>query len=228
MNIFISGDSFCANKKQGWPFFLEKMIPGSNITLYGEIGSSLFYTYQNLLSNIDKDFDYYIILITNPGRLYSEESPHFSNPFSAYNHMIQNEGSLLGDRCKATIDYYKYLRSDKFDNFVHNQLLEQITELLKHKNKIIFPCFKSSGVTAPFTMIDVLHKSFEPFNKLNYFNDVYKHYEESENVINHTSLTNQKILAEYFRDLIVCKKSNININSFKPFEESFNYYYKKI
>lgn len=229
MKIFIVGDSFCANNtEKSWTKKLEKNIKNSSIKVIGEQGASLFFAYQNLLKNLN--YDYYIILITNPGRLFFEESPHFSNPFSAHNKLIKlNDDTELKNKCRATIDYYKYLRSDIFDNFVHQQLLNEIKNTLKNKNKILFPCFKSSGVNAPFTMFEILEKGFKPFSqKYKYYHEVYRYYQETENIINHHSKENQEILGNYFTDVILKGTSNITIQHFKECDQPFEFYYEKV
>ena len=231
MKIFIAGDSFCSNTtEKSWTKKLEKNIKKSSVKVIGEQGSSLFFTYQNLLKNLD--CDYYIILVTNPGRLFFEKSPHFSNPLSAYNKLKllnPKENVDLENKCKATIDYYKLLKSYMFDTFVHQKILEEIKKLLEHKKKIIFPCFKSSGINAPFTMFEILEKGFKPFStKYKYYDEVYRSYQETENIINHHSEENQTILADYFSDIILKEKSDITIEKFKEFNKPFEFYYKKI
>lgn len=231
MKIFIAGDSFCSNNtEKSWTKKLEKNIKKSSVKVIGEQGSSLFFTYQNLLKNLN--YDYYIILVTNPGRLFFEDSPHFSNPFSAYNKLklLQPEENIdLENKCKAAINYYRYLRSDIFDNFVHQKILEDIKKLLETKKKIIFPCFKSSGVTAPFTMFEILEKGFKPFShKYKYYHEVYRYYQETENIINHHSEENQTVLANYFSEIILKEKSNITLENFKECDKPFEFYYKKI
>ena len=60
MKIFIAGDSFCSNTtEKSWTKKLEKNIKKSSVKVIGEQGSSLFFTYQNLLKNLD--CDYYIL-----------------------------------------------------------------------------------------------------------------------------------------------------------------------
>ena len=232
MDIFITGDSFCADKSGGWPFILQNSLPNCNIKLYGEVGSSLFYSYQNLLKHQNTDYDFYIVLVTNPGRLYSDRSPHFSNIYSAENKILSLDkatDAALINRCRATVDYYQYIRNDEFDLFVHDQLLKEIGNILKNKKFILFPCFASSNVDAPFTMIDILLKGFKPFgNRSNFFHEVYKNYTETKNLINHTSVENQEILARYFKDCITNGSSDINIKNFKSYDKPFDYYYEKI
>ena len=76
---------------------------------------------------------------------------------------------------------------------------------------------------------EILEKGVKPFStKYKYYDEVYRSYQETENIINHHSEENQTILADYFSDIILKEKSDITIEKFKEFNKPFEFYYKKI
>lgn len=214
--LLIVGDSYCASKdEKSWCKILGKKL-NCETTVVGEISASLFYAYQGLTKS-SENFDYYLVLVTNPGRLFFKSTPFFSNPFAA--NWAKNTNDInLHNKAKASEFYYNYLVNEDFDNFVHDSLITQIKEFLKYKNHVIYPNFKTSRIDINyFSMLDITNECFSKlFNKnnFNFYKDVYQNYKETNNVINHTTVESQEIIADHFFQLLTDNKSNIKISDF--------------
>lgn len=229
--ILITGDSYCASKKnESWTRLLSERLQ-SNLTIAGEVGASLYYAYENLL-NLDDNHDYYIVLVTNPGRLYFRNPPHFSNKYVATWTHETTEDVQLKLKALATKHYYETLYDEKFDNYVHQSIIEDIEDYLSVKNSVIYPNFKFSNYYTPyFTMLEITNACFSKFFKhldrpFNFYTDIYQKFSETDNVINHTTLECQELIAEHFYQILTNGFSTVKIEDFAKLEtKPFDYYF---
>jgi len=214
--LLIIGDSYCASRNiNSWCNILSNKL-NCELEIIGEVSASLFYAYQGLIKS-NKVFDYYIILVTNPGRIYFNSLPFISNPFSAKWTKYSGDRNLYYKASAAEL-YYNHLSNEEFDNFVHDSIIEKIKIFLNNKNYIIYPNFQTSRLPVEyFSMLDITNECFSKlFNKndFSFYKDVYQLYKETDNVINHVTLESQEIIAEHFFQLLLNNKSNIKISDF--------------
>lgn len=214
--LLIVGDSYCASKNlNSWCFKLSKKL-NCEVKIIGEVSASLFFAYQNLITDAE-EYDYYLILVTNPGRLYYKDLPFFSNPYAA-NWAKASSDINLNKKAEASEMFYNYLSNEVFDNFVHDVIIEKIQKKLQNKNFLIYPNFKTSRIESNyFTMLDITNKCFSKFfnkQEFNFYKDVYQKFQETDKVINHVTLECQEIIAEHFFQILTIGKSNILISNF--------------
>ena len=230
--LLITGDSYCASgKKESWTKILADKL-NAKLTVAGAVSASLFYAYDNLV-NLDDEHDYVITLITNPGRLYLPNPPYFSNPYTARQYKAKAETENDTEsylKFKAGELYYENLSNEKYDNFIHDTIIEKIEGYLKDRNAIVYPNFKMSRYpTEYFTMLSVTDACFSRyFDKSDYsfYVDIFQKYLETENVINHTTVECQELIAEHFYQLLTTSKSTITLQDFKDLKlNSFEYYF---
>ena len=147
MIIGIFGDSFASEEwhPSGWSCYLRTQYQ-YNIQNFGASATSLFWSYQQLIKNID-NFDTIIFVATSPGRLYWPDTArklhYISSIFTAQQAIKSNPP--LNDLAvfKAAEQYHLNLANDEFEVFVHNQILKEISKLCTDRGKklILIPAF---------------------------------------------------------------------------------------
>jgi hypothetical protein len=147
MIIGIFGDSFASEEwhPNGWSCCLRTQYQ-YNIQNFSASATSLFWSYQQLIKNID-NFDTIIFVATSPGRLYwpntARNLHYISSMFTAQQAIKSNPPINDLAVFKAAEQYHLNLANDEFDVFVHNQILKEISKLCTDRGKklIMIPAF---------------------------------------------------------------------------------------
>ena len=158
MKIGVFGDSFAAlkfekNTTLSWVDILSKKYDITNFSL---TGSSLFYSVQKFKS-FHQDYDKIIFLVTSPGRLLLEYQPYFKRPEDVnitslstteycYNNLINHptthENDMMLKIYKAALDYFKYIKNDEYDRYIHNLMVTDIVNT--RSDAILIPVTRDS------------------------------------------------------------------------------------
>jgi hypothetical protein len=147
MIIGIFGDSFASEEwhPAGWSCYLRTQYQ-YNIHNFGASATSLFWSYQQLIKNID-NFDTIIFVATGPGRLYwpnTARKLHYISSMVTAQQAIKSNPPINDLAVfKAAEQYHLTLANDEFDVFVHNQILKEISKLCTDRGKklILIPAF---------------------------------------------------------------------------------------
>ena len=212
MKIGIFGDSF-ADDQSMWIEHFKEVGPSwidylrdQNIEIdnYAFAGSGLYYSYDKFISNFQK-YDKIIFLVTSPGRIcLPDEDGKYSHCFSVAK--VEKDLATCFDynkkvRLNAVRDYFLYVKNEKFDNLVHDLLIENISK--KHSSILMIPSFIYSRI-----------QSLMPFVKISEFEATF------------WNLTDTLPHGREFQDARkchMCEENNLMVG-----KEVFNYYFRKI
>lgn len=234
MKIAIYGDSYAAHfvnarKEIHWFNILGNLL-NANIINFAKTGSSLYFSYNNFLTNYEK-YDYNIFLVTNPFRYTKqviikncEEHIHNIDAIDILLNRYNNIDKVLDN---SEIEFLENLRSwflvsdDKYMKSMHDLMIEDI--LRKHSNVIMYPCFRNS-------MIGKNYDSFM-FNwtlRCHEFFDIkFENYsDETFNMACHMTEEINIKFAEAMRDHIVTGKEII-MPKYIEHKHDLEYYYKR-
>jgi hypothetical protein len=217
MNVLIVGDSFAAsNSEIGWVNLLRSKV--NSVKCVAEGATSLFYSYKKLLEENLKSYDYVIVLVTYYGRLTFPDKPHMNSYFTAEIYK-DNPDQKIKDRAQAAMQYYQHLDNEEVNRFLHLSLLTEIRQLLKDVPHILQPGFPNSLIArkhpVKFCLTDITDKQIESISK-----ELYPRiFNPNERLINHMSYSNNKILSDYFFDMMIKGSSEITIRDFNRLEE---------
>jgi hypothetical protein len=164
MKIGIFGDSF-GDDYTMWPTPYTDVGPSwvdylrnQNIEIdnYSRGGSSLFYSYQNFISNYQK-YDKIIFLVTTPGRITVQMEDEQNRDWFNFS-QVENELKHCFDverkiKLNAIRDYFIYVKNSTFDDVVHKLLIEDISK--KHNDMLMLPCFEWSGIANQIPLFDI-------------------------------------------------------------------------
>jgi hypothetical protein len=222
MIIGIFGDSFADPiGKVGWPNLLKSKY-FYNVKNYAKVCTTAFWSYCNLVSEIN-DIDVIIFVLTDQNRLYhADDRYHGVCTLYTIQEQLNNVALLPSDRMvfEAAKQYHIHLSDDKFNNFVHDQLVKEITALAKQHNKplIIIPAFQHTTQYQnifEISLFDItLNEIFTNFGDRNY------RPEDGHTRPNHLSKENNEILALKINELINGKIEKIKLDDF--FFEKYN------
>jgi len=150
MKIGIFGDSFAVYypekaPRTAWATVLEDKFKW-DVTNYAWGATSLFWTYTQLLNNIN-DVDIVIMSITQQGRLYSHD-PKACTGLSNYGSVNARLAGLSSSHAdyeilNAALQYFVHLSNDDFNRYVHVKIIDDIKKLcnLQGKRLILIPGF---------------------------------------------------------------------------------------
>lgn len=146
MKVAIFGDSYGVeqpmwNDTLSWISIISKIVSVDN---FSEGSSSLYYSYQRFIE-LHKNYNKIIFLVTNPGRLFLERCTirkHISH-YDLANY-YRNLAEIYEDKLilEAAKNYYLYVMNEKYDQCMHNLIVESIKNL--HPNILLIPCFSDS------------------------------------------------------------------------------------
>jgi hypothetical protein len=155
MKIGIFGDSYAAETAGpiSWSHLLRAQYH-YNIYNYAQGATCLFWSYQQLIKNID-NFDTIVFVATQAGRLYwpvvehAPDSLHKISGVTTIQHAIKYKPSMDLNRLavfKAAEQYYLNLANRDFDIFVHGQIIKEIIRLCRKREKklIMIPAFDTT------------------------------------------------------------------------------------
>jgi hypothetical protein len=177
MKIAVFGDSF-ADDYHMWPNPYTGVGPSwvdylrnQNIEIdnYADGGTSLFYSYQQFISQYQK-YDKIIFIVTSPGRLSVPTSDNRTEEFFSSRAVeIQLKNCIDYERKRklnAISDYFVYVKNDTFDSVVHKLLIEDISK--KHNDILMIPCFVDSGIDEqmPLRNISAFEAKFWNMNEI--------------------------------------------------------------
>lgn len=206
MKIGIFGDSFASEEWRpgGWSCLLQTQYQ-YNIQNFAISATSLFWSYQQLIKNID-NFDTIIFVATSPGRLYWPDTTrklHYISSIGTTQLAIKTDPPIHDLAVfTAAEQYHLNLANDEFDVFVHNQILNEISKLCKERGKklILIPAFDINiGRQTAFrcSLIDVTLRELAA-----QFGPNHRWYSEKNTRSNHLSAANNIILAGIVNKLL--------------------------
>lgn len=199
MKILILGDSFAMNCEfdDSWTNILAKKL-NANVEVIARGGQAFYYCYHHLQKRIHNDYDIYIILVTEPTRLYVNPKLGFTAQLAA-----TNTHDVIGN---AANEYFNHLLNLDYVYNIHALLLDKTKEMLANKKHLFFPCFNTSGIKSDFTLFDIVSFENKTLHK--------KFHNDNSFRLNHLIPENNEILAQYFYEKLTIGNSNISIASF--------------
>lgn len=248
MNILIIGDSYAAqgsiyelDAEHSYQNILRKKY-GFIVDNYGFPGHSLFKTYIQLndcFKNINK-YNLVIILITTHGRLYIPNCNigigsvgNAENLISRYenNNVPAEHKYPTLEQVKAARDYYKYLKDQTFENYVHFSIVDSIKLLLTDINHVLIPVNSLSlqKNESNWSLMNMTFKQLELFSNTprNFSMDRYR--EIHGKILNHLTIENNHAFADFIYRRYNNSNEQFNEKVFKPAAiDDFFYYYEKI
>ena len=131
--LAVFGDSYGVvlpegNNTLSWVSIISDKFSVDN---FSESSSGLYYSYQKFLESY-KNYDKIIFLVTNPGRIFLEKCnirKHISHYDLAtyYRNLAETyEDKLILEAAK---NYYLYVMNEKYDQCMHNLMVENIKNL---------------------------------------------------------------------------------------------------
>jgi hypothetical protein len=216
--IGIFGDSFAEESysDHAWSRILQKQYQ-YNIHNFAVNSTSLFWSYQQLIKNID-NFDTIIFVVTGAGRLYwpnTDSSLHlissiFTIQLAIKNNPLMNELAVF----KAAEQYYLNLANDEFDTFVHNQIIKEIDRLCKDRGKkiIMIPAFNINIAPQSAFRCSLMDVTFKELTTQ--FGTKDQWYMEKNTRANHMSMANNIIFAGIVDKLLRNEIFSISLDDF--------------
>lgn len=227
MNVLVIGDSWAARDIEdvSWVSLLRNKV--GNLTCIAKGATSLFYSYSNLMGVEDlRDYyDFVIMIITSPGRLYFPDDPQI-NSYDSAKIRLDDKDPKTRIRANAALQYYEHLRYLEFDMFLHRVLIEKIQQRLEVIPHFLQPMTYEGGkilrTSSNFCLVDIKDKQLEsiPINQRHRV-----HTPNKENLINHMSPSNNRVLCDYFYDIITKGSSSITIDDFNKLEDPIDQWF---
>jgi hypothetical protein len=225
--VLIAGDSYAEIGPFSWSSLLTKKT-GWSIKNIARRGTSLGWTYKQLAKENLLKFDNVIVIITDPNRIYTANSPHPCN-LEMIDRFLRENNERAGDYeiHLAARHYYKYFFDPELALIQHEALLLKIHQM---SDNIIFIRGIYDGndlgfVKNDFNLIDVTRKEIEFLDK-KLVKNIEKTYFENKFRMNHMIIENKNVFVEYINDMITIGHSNINMDDFVRLDEnSFNKYF---
>jgi hypothetical protein len=233
MKIGIFGDSF-ADDRTMWVEHFKDVGPSwidylrdQNIEIdnYAFGGSGLYFSYEKFISNFQK-YDKIIFLVTSPGRIsLPDKDGKYSHWYGPA--MVEKDLATCFDynkkvRLNAVRDYFMYVKNDKFDNLVHDLLIENISK--KHDSMLMIPSFIYSRIRSPMPFIKI--SEFEAaFCNLT---DVLPHSQGLQDARKcNICEENNLMVAEEVFNWVKTYKFNLDPKKFNTPTREFDYYFRK-
>jgi len=158
MKIGVFGDSFAALKfiENTTPSWVDILSEKYDVTNFSLTGSSLFYSVQKFKS-FHQDYDKIIFVVTTSGRLLLEDQPFFERPEDVnitslatteyfYKKLINDptthENDIMLKIYKAALDYFKYIKNDEYDRYIHYLMVNDIVNT--RSDAILIPVTRDS------------------------------------------------------------------------------------
>jgi hypothetical protein len=233
MKIGIFGDSF-ADDRTMWVEHFKDVGPSwidylrdQNIEIdnYAFGGSGLYFSYEKFISNFQK-YDKIIFLVTTPGRIsLPDEDGKYSHWYGPA--MVEKDLATCFNynkkvRLNAVRDYFMYVKNDKFDNLVHDLLIEDISK--KHDSILMIPCFDRSRIhgRVPFMTIAEFEAAFWNLT------DALPHSPGLQDARKcHMCEENNLMVGEEVFNWVKTDKFNLDPKKFKTPTRKFDYYFRK-
>lgn len=234
MKIAIYGDSWGSlgldqpHSYLSWPEILSNQ-PGTEVTNFSVIGSSLYYSYKEFIKN-HKFYDINIFLITSTGRMYVNSMPEYydlAKHVSGLANVLERKEftkklTYIDKSIKEQIEklnealelYYVYLHNDEQDSDVYNALLHHAKSITT--NTIFIPCFKQPNQSSLLDIYEmenrVIGASEKYFLKGIEMNSIVDGKRLRDNRICHLTKRNNEILAEKIINAINTKTMSIDLS----------------
>jgi hypothetical protein len=233
MKIGIFGDSF-ADDRTLWVEHFKDVGPSwidylrdQNIEIdnYAFGGSGLYFSYEKFISNFQK-YDKIIFLVTSPGRIsLPDKDGKYSHWYGPA--MVEKDLATCFDynkkvRLNAVRDYFMYVKNDKFDNLVHDLLIENISK--KHDSMLMIPSFIYSRIRSsmPFIKISEFEAAFWNLK------DVLPHSLGLQDARKcHMCEENNLMVGEEVFNWVKTDKFNLDPKKFNIPTREFDYYFRK-
>jgi hypothetical protein len=233
MKIGIFGDSF-ADDHTVWPEHFKDVGPSwidylrdQNIEIdnYAFGGSGLYFSYEKFISNFQK-YDKIIFLVTSPGRISLPDKDgkcsHWYGPA-----MVEKDLATCVDynkkvRLNAVRDYFMYVKNDKFDNLVHDLLIENISK--KHDSILMIPSFTHSRIRSPMPFVSISEFEAAFWNLTEILPNDKNLYDARKC---HMCEENNLMVGEEVFNWVKTDKFNLDPKKFKTPTRELDYYFRK-
>lgn len=148
MKVLLVGDSFAADwavknpGNLGWPNLLAKRVSLDNLA---QAGVSQYRILQQIQRACLDDFDWIIICNTSPQRIVTREHPIHADILHASADLIfadleyhqQQLGTKENRSLTCAYDFFRYHYDEDFQNFVYKAVLNEISQIVKHRQCIV-------------------------------------------------------------------------------------------
>jgi len=247
MKIAVYGDSYgmhylnnlkddVLDRGKSWIELLEEKYQVTNFCVNG---SSFFYSYKLFLEN-NQNFDYNILLVTEPNRITLPDE--YELPLSKHvtpgtlSGFGRSENVITNTLISSINSYYNIIHNREAVYISHNLMLENIIRL--NKKTIIIPCFKTSTTDKSYSLNCISayelqdseflrklkYKSYHPWTAIKDENTkwTYNDYRKC-----HLNEENNKILFNLIYDAINNNKQRINLDlkQFVKASKDIEYYH---
>jgi len=232
MKIGVFGDSF-GDDFRNWPdpytgvgaswvdYLRDQNIEVDN---YSCGGTGLYYSYQKFITQF-QEYDKIIFVVTSPGRINVVEDNGLETPWFNLSQVEKELKSCFDHKKKvklhAIYDYFKYVKNDKFDELVHDLLIDHISK--KHDAMLMIPCFEQSRINGQI-----------PLMKISEFEAKFWNLEEilpnSDTIYDarkcHMCEENNLMLGKEIYNWVVTGNYSLKKENFKNPTKEFNHYFR--
>jgi len=238
MKILIAGDSFASPNWNGlpqenstwrdlppetsWARLLEKTY-NWQVTNLAVAGSSLAYSYLELIKHNLELYDKVIVVVTSPGRVTLNNGMHFCNlaTVEQYISRVTDPKSAPAKYAVALAvkTYYEYMFNPELDLLYFEATLKKIIELVPQDKLILINgcCWVPSISQDYFHYPVILHAiTCQELKEVNVsLQQLRTEFDETDDHINHLTLENKVILSKVVHDLCTIGSSNVTLDDFK-------------
>lgn len=229
MKIGIFGDSFASKSRSWWRkdnylSWVEHLSLKYDVTNYSEGGSSLFYSYSQLIKNHQK-YQKIVLLVTNTGRLHlphAELVIHQHVP--GYPHLLNYK-----DRCLTTehkilheslMNYFIYIQNMNEESVKQRLLIEEIRRI--RPDTLMIPCFDPPNACC---MPEYNNSTLEDIALIDLKTKEWSEIKGPDNRHCHMNLENNKIFADKIEEWLISDNFKLDIKDFVVSEKPYEYYF---
>lgn len=226
MKIAFFGDSYSDIGMEeyrtgtAWPEVLSSLLPIKKSGYYGVCGSSIWHAYNELLKHIN-NYDVIVFCYSSAYRW-----PCLPDHLKGCGYLIHTPDDRFPEMIKY-IDVYRDLFTDSFLKFVSGNIFTAVNELCKKQNKFLINlcCFGKEFNRTPTTYpifynIDKvsINETVIQHGKTVTMREVIHHQRHNDKRQCHLNTSNNRLLAEIFKDVIENQVSNLESDLYNEYE----------
>jgi len=227
MKIAFFGDSYSDvgieeyRTGTAWPEVLTTLVSAKNSGYYGVCGSSIWYSYTQLLKYIDKH-DVIIFCYSSAYRWPCLPDQLLGSNYRVHENFDKNQ------QMSKYIDVYSDLFTDEFLEFTASSIFTAVNKLCKERNKFLINvcCFgKEIWNRTPtnypvfFNMDEIsINETVIQYGKVVTMREVIHNQSVNDKRHCHLNAPNNKLLAEIFKDIIENKISNVESDLYSEYD----------